>query len=337
MQSSVKRFILLLSGLLLMLTQLMSQPAVSIGRYGLCDEVELLVPLQVSAFMDVAAFSFFMQYDSTALSISGITAVHPKVAEGQLISNINNAQSLNISWFGNEALFLEDDTLLLIRVQARKPIAALTFESNSELALSDYSVVTDVAYEDGTFLLIPSLIPQPEQQEVVAGASVSFELPELKQATYQWQVKQHDGWINLVEGSTVQGVNEPELLLSNVGPASASYAYRCLVNSHNCAAPTQSATLVIDLTGLKEKSDASMQVMPNPVDEQLFFVCSKPLNNAMLTLSNMDGRIARQRDYAQLRQDVKSSFSLAGLCQGVYVLQLFDGRQLIATERVIKN
>jgi hypothetical protein len=86
----------------------------------------------------------------------------------------------------------------------------------------------------------PAITVEPQSQNVGTGSTVVFSAASPDSASYQWQL---DG-TNLTDGSTISGATGPQLVLGNVGTASAG-SYTCVVTNLNGSNYTTPANLQV--------------------------------------------------------------------------------------------
>lgn len=86
----------------------------------------------------------------------------------------------------------------------------------------------------------PAITAQPTGQTMNAGSTVEFTAEAAGSATYQWQFK----GVNLTDGPGVSGADGPQLVLTNVGAASAG-SYTCIVTGSAGSSITAPANLVV--------------------------------------------------------------------------------------------
>lgn len=96
---------------------------------------------------------------------------------------------------------------------------------------------------------LPSVTSNPSDRSICIGTSTTFGITATgKDITYQWQLDDGSGWINLTNAGAYSNVNTNTLTVSNVTLAMDGYEYRCVV-SGKCSPSDNSAAaeLSIDL------------------------------------------------------------------------------------------
>ncbi len=119
--------------------------------------------------------------------------------------------TLILSWTGNSAAEIQNGVLCNIKVHLKSAPATFVLNENSELAHSDFTVITNVVYHSGAIEAWDSFTPEPELATVNEGQSVSFVLPALSSLSYQWQLANDVVWNDLSDGVHFQGTQTSEL------------------------------------------------------------------------------------------------------------------------------
>ncbi len=332
---------LLLMASLSVFTSVVSQPAVSIGNMAVCAENEWLVPVQVESFIDVAAFTLYLGVDTNQIKVLGVENVHPKIAAGNLLSNLQvsgDAHNYTISWFGNSAVDIQQDHLLHLRLLLKTEQTALVFSPDCEIALNDYSIVDDVIYTDGLLTDFSALTPEPGILQMEEGASAALLLPAQDELAYQWQVKTEGQWTDLQNGTHFNGVETAELQLINISKAYNDHLFRCLLQANGCEKETQTAKLEVSTLGMNEgyAKPPILQIGPNPFYGQLRVSTVKTVEEPRFTITDMQGRLQWQAYPGRLDKGVSLYLATESLPPGSYVLQMFDDRQWLTAKKLIK-
>ncbi len=91
----------------------------------------------------------------------------------------------------------------------------------------------------------PSFTTQPSNSAVCEGTGTSFTIVATGATSYQWQVDQGGGFVNLSNNSTYSGVTSATLTLSTVTTAMNGYLYRCIATNGSGSTNSNSATLTV--------------------------------------------------------------------------------------------
>lgn len=124
-------------------------------------------------------------------------------------------------------------------------------------------------YLSGDFCTDNGITVQPLDQTADAGNNAVFTFTDvLDNPTYQWQIDEGTGFVNLTNGGQYSGVNSNTLTVSSVTMANNSDVFRCLVTeSANCEDTTSTAVLTVeDDASLNEWNKSSVVLYPNPTD-----------------------------------------------------------------------
>lgn len=83
--------------------------------------------------------------------------------------------------------------------------------------------------------------------------------------TYQWQLNDGSGWVNLSEDATYSNVNTANLTVANIDETMTGYQYQCIVTGDAPCAPLTPivATLTVDNTGIGQQPQSVTVCAPN--------------------------------------------------------------------------
>lgn len=169
------------------------------------------------------------------------------------------------------------------------------------------------------------ILQQPVNQSVNNGSNATFSLVPLDvSATFQWQIRVSNVWVNLTDSLQYSGTQTPTLLVSNCQTTYNNGLYRCLISLAGCADTSNAVLLtVISGVGLEAVSDLdACKVYPNPARDYLTIEVTKKMAGATYILLDVNGRhILEGRTQQRL-----TTVPLTGLPSGLYYLHL-QGRQ----------
>ncbi len=340
-KASATTVFLLLAILLFILPQAIGQPAISISKVSACAGSEVVVPVVASGFKDVAAITLFIRFDTTAVSYVDIGDFNQALSGGSVVNSVQytqNPSSINISWASMAPATINKETLFNIRFLLKSDSAALHFSPDCEIALSNLSVVGDMLYNDGTISPFGTLTPEPKLARIDEGSTAHFVLPLLTGAAYQWQQNAGAAWVDCSNSDLFEGVKTQELLVKSVKPELNNSSYRCLIYYTNCTEATYESMLQVSAVGMDEQAveqNNLLVVNPNPVGDVITFGVGASIENANVRLMDSQGKTLIKAQVAQLVPGAKHSMKIGHLPSGMYFLQLFDGKRLVASVRLI--
>ncbi|MGN6567406.1 MAG: beta strand repeat-containing protein, partial [Flavipsychrobacter sp.] len=97
---------------------------------------------------------------------------------------------------------------------------------------------------------LPAITVNPNNDTICAGSNASFTVTATGTAlTYQWQVDDGTGAINVTNGSIYSGANTATLTLTNVPVSMSTYTYKCIV-SGVCSPSVTSTAAVLKVNSL---------------------------------------------------------------------------------------
>jgi hypothetical protein len=304
---------------------LFGQHKVTIGQQVRCENSEVLIPVDVSEFNNVAAFTFFIQIDTLATEFVAVENPHALLSGGTVIANFVEATStIIITWASIAGTSIESGKLLDLQLTYYEGIADLMFDESCELASPDGSIIEDVAYENGVLIAALQISGQPQALTVTEGEDAQFgiELQNPDGHAWQWQQNNGEEWIDLAEEYPYTGVNTYLLTIDSTPLAFNGFAYRCMVAYDNCSRASDSATLTVSpltIVSMPQTGKPLLSIFPNPFDGVLnYAVSSEPGNDYRFQIYNSLGE-----EVANFRlQQSEGSIYLPELMPGIYFLQL---------------
>ena len=321
-----------------------SQPVVKIDHYTGCGNTEILIPLEVEHFEDVAALTLFIGVDTANVEYVDVQDINDVFSTGDFTAGINlESEIITLTWISLIAANLESGLMCNIRVLLKKDAVTFDFQENCEIARSDLTIIDDVEYQDGTLVALSSFItPDPVSQTVEEGSQATIELVGPTDGiVFQWQEKEDENWFNIEDAPPYSGVQSPQLSMSAVLADMNGKVFRCLLSNSICSEGSKESELFVIPTGVEElngrRKIAPMQVYPNPVDEYLNCVFNTNVTSAELRLVNAEGVIVSHQQLGDIVSGKVLSLRLTDVKPGIYVLQLFKNGQVIADMKVLRK
>ena len=133
---------------------------------------------------------------------------------------------------------------------------------------------------------------QPVDQNVVVGNNAQFTVvTSASNPTYQWQMDNGTGYMDLTNAGQFSGVDSDMLTVSNVTLGQNNTLFRCIVSENsNCSDTTDVAVLTVeDNTGLYDLNKNIFNVYPNPTSNS-FTISSEKVINSEFTIIDSQGR-----------------------------------------------
>lgn len=93
-------------------------------------------------------------------------------------------------------------------------------------------------------------------------------------------------------------------------------------------------------TGTEELlTKGSYQVYPNPASDRLFVEWPESTENEPfeIILSDLYGRIIRQKTETETFYSPKTQFDISGIAPGIYMVSISNGKKIVSTNKIIKN
>ncbi len=97
------------------------------------------------------------------------------------------------------------------------------------------------------FLLLPTITSQPaNQSNICPGSNASFTISGTNIDSYQWQVDEGSGFVNVSNGSVYSGATTSTLNITGLTLAMNNYHYRCIVTNGDGNTTSDTAILTTD-------------------------------------------------------------------------------------------
>ena len=223
----------------------------SVGNFTACVGQNISVPVEVTNFIDVSAFSLTLAYDTSRLQYTGFTA-NAAVQNGAIVNSVGT--QIRASWFNINPATIGTGTLITLQFTAKSlGQSALVWNTTQQGA-------NEFADFNGTVLLstfsnglvnvsgtTPSISQQPAAATVIEGSAASFSVTASNATAYQWQELVGSSWTNLSNQAPYSGVTTATLNISNTPISFSGKQYRVVV-SGQCppAATSQAVTLTVN-------------------------------------------------------------------------------------------
>lgn len=217
-----------------------------------CLNQTISVPVQVTQFNGVSAFSLSLNYDTTLLQFAGITA-NAAVQNG-LVVNGNFAGAVRMSWFNLQPVNLGNGTLIDLQFTTRAlGQSGLSWTSGAQ-------GVNEVADANGQVMLTnfnpgvvlingtsPVITQQPQAVSVPEGSNATFTVAATNASTFQWQILSGTQWVNLQNQGVYSGVNTASLQITGTTLSLSGTQFRVQV-SGNCQPGVTSQPVQLTVT-----------------------------------------------------------------------------------------
>jgi len=318
---------------------LSGQMTVTIGEQHQCENAEVYVPVDVSDFNDVAAFTLFIQIDTLAVEYVSIENPNAQLSGGSAIANFVGAISqIIISWSSMSAANISDGKLLDLKMNYHEGVAGLNFQSQCEIVLSNLTIVENVIYQNGLLVPIIQFIGQPQSVSVTEGQQAQFNvsLESFTGVAFQWQ--QHDGlsWSDLTGIAPFTGVNTNQLTIDDVPLLLNNFAFRCSLQFEDCYKMSDSATLTVTpLTVIsnKSKNESLLCLFPNPCYDKLNYSIKDSDKDFQIQIVNLMGEIV----FDDHPPALAGSILMDNLNPGIYFFQVMNNNICRQTVKVLKH
>ncbi|MCX6257272.1 MAG: cohesin domain-containing protein [Bacteroidia bacterium] len=195
---------------------------------------EVIVPVNVSQFNDVASFSISFNFDTPVLTYIGIQDINPGLMPGTIVYNSVSNQVL-FTWYSIEPITLGNAGLFNVKFNTTGGTSYLNWNVSSceysDLLGNPYVTIFNngIINWEGT---IPAITNQPIDKSIYSGQNTSFSVSTTGAISYQWQFSSDYGltWNDLGNSAQYSGVNGSTLYINNATNLMTNYLFRVLVN-----------------------------------------------------------------------------------------------------------
>ncbi len=322
----------------LMAGALYGQLSVKIGEHVRCQDTEVLVPVEVTDFDDIAAITLQIGIDTLKTRFLSVENIHPELAGGSVISNfVSSSSSIFIIWQSMVIANIGTGTLFDLKLDYYEDEAELVFGEICEIVLSDLTIV-EAQLGDGIIHPALQIEEQPQPLTVVEGEEAQFTagviFPDAHQ--YLWQRNDGNGWNALGNNEIFSGVATPVLTIDSAPVAFNHDVFRCLIAyDDDCSMLTDSAELVVTpltvINPQKEATEKMLDVYPNPCRQVLNYTLIAQGQDYSMQLCSLLGSVVRQQPLTE----TQGTIILDGVLPGLYFMQLLHRQQPVETIKVI--
>jgi hypothetical protein len=262
------RFKLVIFIILLYPTIMKSQNAsATLGNITSCAGENVLVPVDVTGFIDVGAMTIYISFDTNSCQFLSLQNINPEIP-GSISVNSANGQ-VNVAYSYVIPFNIIEGKLFDLSFTFLGDSTSLPFLPGTEIANSNLEVIPLDTYP-GSISTGLQIINQPDSVQSYPDNDVIFRVTSLGNPNYQWQENTGSGWTDLQNNSTYTGVDSDTLTVHDVSLDFNGYTYRCELSSGNCTAITDTALLEVALAF----PAASLGFISSCPDNQVF----EPLN-----------------------------------------------------------
>ncbi len=214
----------------------------------------IIVPIDVTHFIDVAAFSLTLNFDQTILTFDNYQSLNSALSGGGFALNAVDGK-VYMTWTSTTPATIGDDLLLELIFTGVSGSSTLAWNNTDEGACEfsdiDGNIIFD-NYVNGNVIVYqpPVITGDPVNQTAPEGTSTTFTVSASGTGLiYQWQESIDNGsnWVDLTNTGPYSGTNTPTLQISLVGQTMDDYQYRCRV-SGTCSPPAFSGAAILHVT-----------------------------------------------------------------------------------------
>jgi hypothetical protein len=216
---------------------------------------QLVIPVNVTDFISVGAFSMVLQFNSSVLTYTGYQNLNTILNGGSFAANAV-AGYVYISWSRTTAATLSNGAVLIeLKFNGVTGSGNLTWDTQTP-GSCEYSDVTGVIYYSTwingsvTVYQPPQVTSNPTDKTIYSGGSTNFSITATGTGLgYQWQESTNGGlnWNNLSNSTPYSGVYTATLSINPASQTMNGYRYRCYVTG-TCTPYVYSESALLTVT-----------------------------------------------------------------------------------------
>lgn len=319
------------------------QPVVKMGDRVGCSNEEVVIPVNIENFANVAALTLYISVDTSKMEYIGIENVNDVFSTGNFIGGVSEQnQILILNWMSLTPANLESGLMCNIRVLLKSDSVHFNFQDNCEIADAGLNVITNVEYINGSLAALSSFTLNPEEQSILEGDPALFELHDVPFGFLcQWQENIDNDWTDIVDVSPYQGAQTSSLSINSVAVDMNNNLYRCMLSNEACSVMSNPSLLMVVPNGISEletnENVLAMEVFPNPVNIQLVCRFKVEVHSGMLKLLSAQGVEVFHKRLENVALGEELSINTDSLPAGMYILQLLMDNNLISSVKVLRK
>lgn len=254
--------------------------ALTVGTGVVCPDEEVLVPIDVTDFIDIGAFTIFIGYDTTVLTF--IEHLNENTETQGIYSNamVTPSAQIGISWSSFNSASISSGKLLDLKFHYHTESCSLNFNQGCELVNSSLEVV-DFTSTNGSILQSDPVITQhPLDVMIDEGDNATFSVYASEVSSYQWQISEDQGmtWNDISNNIQFEGVNSSTLTINTVSLEMNENEIRCYLCYENCCIYSEPAFLSVNQLSVYHQYESTnnkmLTVYPNPCSTYAVLSCN---------------------------------------------------------------
>lgn len=252
----------------------------TVGTGIVCPDEEVLVPIDVTDFIDIGAFTIFIGYDTAVLTF--IEHLNENSETQGIYSNamITPSTQVGISWSSFNSADISSGKLVDLKFHYHNDNCPLTFNPGCELVNSSLIVVEFFSTDGNILQSDPLIIQNPLDIIIDEGEDVAFSVNASEVTLYQWQISDDQGiiWTSISNSAQFVGVNTATLTINSVSYELNGNQFRCQLCYENCCIFSEPAFLSVNQLSVhhqyKTTNNDLLTVSPNPFSSNSELSCN---------------------------------------------------------------
>ncbi len=201
---------------------------------------DTIVPVTVTNFTGVAAFSLTFSYNTACLTYTGFRTLNPALSGGTFVANASGGK-VYMTWSSTTAASFGNGTIVELKFTAVTGTSPLVWDVLSEgyceyTALSGSLITSVFVNGNETIYSLPAVTVHPTNKIIAKGQNTTFSVTATGTgAGYLWQVSTNGGssFSDLTNGGYYSNVTTATMTITSAQLAISGYQYRCKITG-NC-------------------------------------------------------------------------------------------------------
>lgn len=207
-----------------------------------CAGDTALVAVDVTDFIDVAAMSIFIGYDTNHVDFLSLKNIHPSIT-GNIFANATDGE-IGIAYSSVTGFTINSGKLFDLEFNVFGDTSYLPFNEGTEIANSSLENIPVETFP-GSISNGLVIIDQPDSVQAYPDTDVVFAIAVAGTPVLQWQENTGSGWTDLQNNSTYSGVNSDTLMIFDIPLSFNGNLYRCELTAGNCSSISDIALLEV--------------------------------------------------------------------------------------------
>jgi hypothetical protein len=254
----------------------------TIGSETACADKEVLIPVNASDILNLAAITLHIGFDTSKLQYVDLVNIDPQLAGINYGLN-NTPPQIGIAWSSLIPANFQQGKFFDVKFLLREVSCPVVFNTGCELADFNLQIIPATLNNGIANVGNPVINLQPHDTTIFTGHSAIFHVSSANAQQYYWKESRDNGssWTTLQDIGNYTGTHTDQLEINQVPFSFNSYKYICTLSSGSCSTISNPVLLHVDsLSGIFEPPKIQpihVNTYPNPFTLQVNFEYTLPV------------------------------------------------------------